>query len=342
MVSLPEHLSPVVSFGELLIDFVPSTNGLHLSDVPTFHRVAGGAPANVACAISRLGGRARMISKVGQDAFGDFLHQTLANEGVDVAQTLLRTPDARTGLAFVSLRADGERDFLFYRSPAADMMIRAEEVTEAMVADASIFHFGSVSLVSEPSRQATRSAVARAHKCGALISYDPNVRLNLWPDAIGARHLILDLMEHAHLVKLSEEEVVFLTDETDIALGVQTILAHGPRVVVVTLGSRGCRLFTAQHDIFVPGFAVQAIDATGAGDGFVGGLLYRIAMASVTPQTITSYFDDDTLSVATLQFANAVGALATTRRGAIPALPTLSEVQTLLDRTNTANEKGMP
>jgi fructokinase len=138
----------VVCLGELLIDFVPEENGLALADVGVFRKAAGGAPANVAAAVAKLGGSSRFIGKIGNDPFGAFLKRTLAEAGVDAA--VVETSEAKTGLAFVSLRQDGERDFLFFRDPSADMLLRADEIKDAWLADAAIFHFGSVSLISEP------------------------------------------------------------------------------------------------------------------------------------------------------------------------------------------------
>jgi fructokinase len=320
----------VVCLGELLIDFVPDTNGQALSDVSGFRRAAGGAPGNVAAAVARLGGTSRFIGKVGEDPFGDYLQQTLAEAGVDVSTTLLRTSVAKTGLAFVSLRADGERDFMFYRSPAADVLLCADEVDDRALADAAVFHYGSVSLIEDPCRTATEEVAQRARRMGAIVSYDPNVRLPLWSSAAAAREAIMARMHLADLVKVSEEEIVFLTGTKDIASGARQLLAAGPQVIVVTMGARGSRVITQQMDYAVPGFAVQAIDATGAGDGFVGALLYQLTQHGVNAAMLAATVADIPFIERTLRWANAVGALATTKRGAIPALPTRSEVDALL------------
>ncbi|MDF2717920.1 MAG: kdgK [Paenibacillus sp.] len=314
----------VVCLGELLIDFVPQSNGLPLSQVGTFHRAAGGAPANVAAAVAKLGGRSRFIGKVGRDPFGEYLHAAMKEAGVEPA--LVATDEARTGLAFVSLREDGERDFVFFRNPAADMLLRKDEVEDAWLRDAAIFHFGSVSLIAEPCRTATLDAARRARAHGALVSYDPNVRLPLWTNADFARRTILDQLPSADLVKVSEDEIGFLYGGVSIEEGARLMLGLGPRCVVVTLGSAGCRVFTQTGDITVPGVSVEPVDTTGAGDGFVGGLLWRLADAGIRADALGDALADPTFAVDALRFANAVGALATTKRGAIPALPTRSEV----------------
>ena len=176
----------VITLGELLIDFVSTRAGVSLEEAPAFEKAAGGAPANVAVGTARLGVTSAFLGKVGEDAFGRFLARTLKENGVDISG-LCFSREARTMLAFVSLQASGERDFEFYRSPSADILYTPEEVHTALLQQARVFHFGSISLISEPSRSATLYAVETARQAGALISYDPNLRLNLWADEHAAR-----------------------------------------------------------------------------------------------------------------------------------------------------------
>ncbi|NOU87389.1 carbohydrate kinase [Paenibacillus sp. LMG 31460] len=314
----------IVCLGELLIDFVPEVNGQALADVTSFQRAAGGAPANVAAAVAKLGGDARFIGKIGRDPFGDFLVRTLDEVGVHTA--VVQTDEAKTGLAFVSLRADGERDFLFFRDPAADMLLRADEVQAQWLEDAAVYHFGSVSLIAEPCRTATLDAARRARDFGALVSYDPNVRLALWPSADAARAEILAQLPLADVVKVSEEEVEFLLG-VDATTGAQQLLQRGPKVIIITLGPGGCRVVTARQDVVIPGQPVAAVDTTGAGDSFVGGMLYQLVALGAAPATIVDVLAETGAAEQVFAFANRVGAITTTRRGAIPALPTLAEVQ---------------
>lgn len=314
----------IVCLGELLIDFVPEVNGQALADVTSFQRAAGGAPANVAAAVAKLGGDARFIGKIGRDPFGDFLVRTLDEVGVHTA--VVQTDEAKTGLAFVSLRADGERDFLFFRDPAADMLLRANEVQPQWLEDAAVYHFGSVSLIAEPCRTATLDTARRAREFGALVSYDPNVRLALWPSADAARAEILAQLPLADVVKVSEEEVEFLLG-VDATTGAQQLLQRGPKVIIITLGPGGCRVVTARQDVVIPGTPVAAVDTTGAGDSFVGGMLYQLVSLGATPATIVDVLAETGAAQQVFAFANRVGAITTTRRGAIPALPTLAEVQ---------------
>ena len=311
----------VIACGELLIDFVSTESGVTLAEAPAFKKAAGGAPANVAVGVARLGYRAGFMGQVGDDDFGHFLADTLAEAGVDV-NGLRFSPEARTALAFVSLRKDGERSFMFYRHPSADMLWRPEDVDAAYAAGARIFHYGSISLIGEPSRSATLAALAHARRGGALISYDPNLRLALWPSAEAARAGMLAGWEHADLAKVSEEELTFLTGEVDMALAARKLWHERLKLLTVTRGALGATYFLADAAGEVPGFKVEAVDTTGAGDGFVAGLLAGLLDGGLR-------FERAVVETA-LRLGNAVGALTTTQRGAIPALPTRQAVMAFL------------
>ena len=304
----------VIACGELLIDFIPTTSGLPLIDTPGFLRAPGGAPANVAVGLARLGVSAGFMGKVGDDPFGRFLARTLQLDGVDTSQ-LCFDHEARTALAFVSLTAEGERDFMFYRHPSADMLWRPGEIDPAYVGAARVFHFGSISLIGEPSRSATLRAVDLARQAGALISYDPNLRLPLWPSADAARAGMMVGWRYADIVKVSEVEVEFLTGATDLERGIDQLWASGNlRLLVVTLGAEGCLWRTTAGRGRAPGFPVVTVDTTGAGDGFVAGMLAELLARGLVIE--------ETALPEVCRFANAVGALTTTVKGAIPALPT--------------------
>lgn len=320
-------MAHIVCLGEALIDFVADVHGVSIQDCPGFRKAAGGAPANVAAGVARLGGSAAFVGKVGDDPFGRYLERTLAACGVDT-RPMRFDPDARTGLAFVSLMEDGERDFVFYRHPSADMRLRPDELPSDLFDGARIFHFGSITLISEPSRSATLSALRRARSAGCRISFDPNLRPPLWPSLDQAREQILATIPLVDLVKVSEEEAAFLVGacpETGGATGAaRRILEMGPSLVCVTEGAGGSS-FTYGGEVGVaPGFPVQAVDTTGAGDGFVAGLLLRLAEL---PQ---GWWLDTSDIHRALIFANAVGALTCTQKGAIPALPDLPAVERLL------------
>lgn len=312
----------VVTLGELLIDFVPTVSGVTLIEAPAFKKAAGGAPANVAAGLAKLGVSCGFFGKVGDDGFGHFLKQTLEEVGVNT-NGLIFSSQARTMLAFVSLTAEGEREFLFYRHPSADMLYSPEEVDYAQLKTAKIFHFGSISLISEPSRSATLAAIATARENGIIVSYDPNLRLSLWPDAESAKTGMMSVWEFADLIKVSDDELKFLTGLTDIESAVKNLWTDNLRLMVVTFGKTGCAYFKPEFHGEVPGFQVTPVDTTGAGDGFVAGLLKGLL-------TYPQAWEDEAQLRQVCRLANAVGALTTTSRGAIPALPTLEQVNAFL------------
>ncbi len=315
-------MANVVCMGEALIDFVPAEVGVPLVEASAFKKAPGGAPANVAVGLSRLGVETAFMGKVGDDVFGRFLAHTLEDNGVDT-KPLLFSQAARTALAFVSLTAEGERDFMFYRHPSADMLFETAEVDEQSIRKAKIFHYGSISLIGEPSKSATLHAVEIAQDAGLLISYDPNLRLPLWPGEEAAREGMMLGWEHAQVIKASVEELHFLSGDMDLARSVRQLWHPALKLLVVTLGKDGCHYFIENADKHIPGFKVDSIDTTGAGDGFVAGLLKKLLEH---PDT----WNDEVRLEKVLVFANAVGALTTTKLGAIPALPEASEVDEML------------
>lgn len=312
----------VVCFGDLLMDFVPMESGLDFADLPTFKPVPGGAAANVAVGLSKLGKKSGFLGKVGNEPFGDVLIDTLKREGVETG-SIRQDSRARTALAFVTLTKDGERDFMFYRHPSADMLFHPDDVDLAAIDQAGIFHFDSISLASQQPRETALFSADRAKAGGKLISYDVNLRLPLWEKAADARDGIIEGMKRADVVKLSDEELDFLTGSTA-PEGIRKHLWHdGLRLVVLSLGQAGCLAMTPRGDIAVPSFKVDVVDTTGAGDGFVSGLLSGIVDDDAV-------LDDDTALTDLCRMANAVGALTTTARGAIPSLPTRRQVEKLM------------
>jgi fructokinase len=204
------------------------------------------------------------------------------------------------------------------------MLLEPDDIDVAWLGAAKMLHYGSISLISEPSRTATLSAVEAAIERGLLISYDPNLRLNLWPSADEARRGMLDGWEFAHVAKVSREELTFLSGEDDFEAGAKALWHDTLRLLVVTDGAKGCYYVTAQSQGHVPGYSAQPVDTTGAGDGFVAGLLAGLLEHDQA-------WDDELSLTEVLRFANAVGALATTKRGAIPALPTRDQISELVN-----------
>ncbi|CDY38879.1 BnaA03g13000D [Brassica napus] len=320
----------VVCFGEMLIDFVPTVGGVSLAEAPAFKKAPGGAPANVAVGVSRLGGSSAFVGKVGDDEFGRMLAEILRLNNVDNSGMRF-DHEARTGLAFVTLRGDGEREFLFFRHPSADMRLLESELDKNLIQKAKIFHYGSIGLIEEPCRSTQLAAMKIAKASGSLLSYDPNLRLPLWPSEEAARKEIMSIWNLADVIKISEEEITFLTggdDPYDDEVVLRKLFHPNLKLLVVSEGPNGCRYYTQEFKGRVGGVKVKAVDTTGAGDAFVSGLLNSLA------SDLTLLNDEKKLREALL-FANACGAITATERGAIPAMPTMDAVQDLLSSSRS-------
>ncbi|KAI3909914.1 hypothetical protein MKW98_012968 [Papaver atlanticum] len=315
-------MADIVSFGEMLIDFVPDVSGVSLAESTGFLKAPGGAPANVACAITKLGGTSAFIGKFGDDEFGHMLVNILKKNGVN-SEGVCFDKDARTALAFVTLRKDGEREFMFYRNPSADMLLKESELNMGLIKKAKIFHYGSISLITEPCRSAHIAAVKAAKEAGVLLSYDPNLRIPLWPSPEAAREGIKSIWNTADFIKVSDDEVEFITQGPSDEKNCLSLWYEGLKLLVVTDGDKGCRYFTKNFKGSVKGFAVNTVDTTGAGDAFVGSLLCSLAKDP-------SLYEDEGKLKETLTLANACGAICTTQKGAIPALPDIAAAQKLI------------
>jgi fructokinase len=315
----------VVAHGELLIDFVPTVAGVSLAEAPAFKKAPGGAPANVAVGVARLGGNAAFVGKVGDDEFGSMLADVLKDNNVNV-KGLRFDPHARTALAFVTLKKCGEREFMFFRNPSADMLMVPAELDERLIRQSSVFHYGSISLISEPSRSTHMAAMKIAQESGSLMSYDPNLRLPLWPSPEAAREGILSIWSEADIVKVSDEEVKFLTNGGDDKRDevVMTLWHEKMKLLLVTDGPDGCRYYTPGFKGRVNSFKVATIDTTGAGDAFVAGLLHQLANNK-------DLLSSESALKSALHFACACGAITTTERGAIPAMPDKPSVEKFME-----------
>ncbi len=319
----------LITLGEALIDLPSTQSGVSLADAPSFAKVPAGAPANVAAAAARLGLQTAFITKVGDDSFGDAILQTFAARGVDVSQAR-KDPAGRTGLAFVSLREDGERDFLFYFDVARDLALRVDELDMAYLQSARAFHYGSISLIAEPSRTTTLTAARAARAAGLLVSYDPNLRPRLWPDEDTMRRVALAGFAEAAIAKVSAEELpVLVPDAWELPEAMREPSAVGRllethpnlRLVCVSHGERGSAAHDRRNVWHVPGFKVRAIDATGAGDAYMAGLLAFLLRQGPDMEGTLKYIS--TVIKDALTYANACGALAATEHGA--AMRSISE-----------------
>ncbi|MGM0875984.1 MAG: carbohydrate kinase family protein [Bacillota bacterium] len=324
-------MAGLFSIGEVLIDFIPAQKGKALKDVISFERAPGGAPANVAAAVSKFGGNASMITKLGVDAFGDFLVETLNEVGVNTDH-VFRTNEANTALAFVSLKEDGERDFSFYRNPSADLLLTEEEIDKNWFSEGDILHFCSVDLVESPMKQAHSKAIRLAKEKGAIISFDPNVRLPLWEDPEDCRNTILQFIPEAHIVKISDEELAFITGLTNEEEAINSLFVGDVKAVIFTRGSQGADLYVNGECYRSSGYRVSVQDTTGAGDAFIGGFLYKLLEKKASVTQLITILQEENQDI--LSYANASGALTTTGKGAISSLPIKEDIYRLIKQYN--------
>lgn len=309
----------VAALGELLIDFTPG--GISQSGNVLFERNPGGAPANVLSAVSKLGGKGAFIGKVGDDQFGIFLKNVLEKHGIET-RGLKFSKEVNTTLAFVHLDEHGDRSFSFYRKPGADMMLSPEDLDFDIIDEAKIFHFGSLSMTNEPSKSATKAALEYAKSKGKIITYDPNWRPALWKNDETAKETMLFGLQYADILKISEEELEFLVGTKDVFDGSRQLLDKGVKIVVVTLGPKGCFYHCAAGSGYLSTYDTKVVDTTGSGDSFFGALIYQISRYDGKIDTIRQ----DELEQM-LDFSNAVGSLCATKRGAIDAMPAIDEIE---------------
>lgn len=314
----------IVALGELLIDFTEA--GYSAGGRRLFEQNPGGAPANLLTAASHMGYRTSFIGKVGADMHGELLKQTLEAEQI-ATDALVMDENYFTTLAFVAINDNGEREFSFARKPGADTQLKKSELDSSLLENCKIFHFGSLSLTADPSREATLEAVRIAKQAGALISYDPNYREPLWKDRQTAVAGMKSVIPQVDVMKVSDEEALLLTGAPDCETAADLLLAMGPQLVAVTLGKDGVLLAASEKKEVISGFKVEAVDTTGAGDSFWGGFLSGL-LALGRHQAELSW---DEIRDCALQ-GNAVAALCVQKRGGILAIPTLQEVQELLNR----------
>lgn len=309
----------VVALGELLIDF--TSQSIDADGYPTMAAHPGGAPANFLAALAKFGAKTAMIGKVGDDAFGEMLLHTLHSAQIDVSGMVVDS-NVFTTLAFVTLAPDGDRTFSFARKPGADTQLSPEEINFSLIDAAQVFHFGTLSLTSEPSRTATYWAVSYAKSKGKCITYDPNFRIPLWDDLVEAKRQILWGLSQADVVKISEEEVEFLF-QLDAAEGAKYILEHyGVQLVFVTCGANGCYFANRNGSGHVPGLpGIRAVDTTGAGDIFGGSAVWKLLQIGKMPGELT---ESEMADVA--GFACAVAGLSTTKHGGISSIPEYGDV----------------
>ena len=313
----------VVALGELLIDF--TQNGISEQGNPLLEANPGGAPCNVLAMLQKLGKSTAFVGKVGNDMFGRQLREVVGKAGIDLTD-LVMDPAAHTTLAFVQTFANGDRDFSFYRDPGADMLLTANEVPEDVIAQSRIFHFGTLSMTHPGVREATKKAVACAKDAGVLVSFDPNLRPPLWASLEDARTQISWGLSQCDVLKIADNELEFMTGQTDFDKGAAILLEQHPniRVLNVTAGADGSYSYYGGRRVFVPAVKLGGtIETTGAGDTFCASVLNFVLEHGADNLT-----EDDLINM--LRFANAAAYIVTTRKGAIRSMPERDEVESLL------------
>ena len=318
----------ILCFGEALIDMHGEGTDGH-GFARQFLPFAGGAPANVAVAVAKLGSHARFAGMLGMDRFGDFLLHSLQQAGVDTTD-VTRTGEANTALAFVTLDGRGERSFSFYRPPSADLLFRAEHFRAETFDNTAIFHICSNSLTDPELAAATLEGMQRARRAGALVSFDLNLRPALWPQGSEPRAQAWPALHLADVVKLSAEEFDWLAIDGEQAL-LDSLWSGHTRLLVVTDGAHPLRWYHPDADGELPCYNVPMVDSTGAGDAFVGGLLQQLVHQAVTPNNLDGWIGTLPRLHAALRYASACGAVAVTRHGSFAAMPNTDEVEHFME-----------
>lgn len=308
----------VIAMGELLVDF--TENGISEQGNPLMEANPGGAPCNVLSMLQNLGKKTAFIGKVGQDAFGRMLIDALKVQGINTDH-LLVDEEVPTTLAFVHTKKDGDRSFSFYRNPGADMMLRWDEIDEKSLSDTKIFHFGTLSMTDEQIADATKRAVEKAKEDGAVISFDPNLRPPLWKKLEDAKQQMWYGISQCDILKISDDEIAFLTGKEDIDAGIAEILKkYSPTLICATMGKHGSKAYYNGKSVFcAPYLREDTIETTGAGDTFMACVLNV-----VLEKGIDALMKDDLSDM--LDFANAASSIITTRKGALKVMPQKEEI----------------
>ena len=312
----------VTALGEFLIDF--TENGKSNQGNSLFEANPGGAPCNMLAMLTKLGHETAFIGKVGNDFFGKQLKEALEETGID-STWLQMDEEVHTTLALVHTFEDGDRDFSFYRNPGADMMLTEDEIPEELIENSKIFHFGTLSMTHEGVRAATKKAICLAEKDGALISFDPNLRPPLWKSLDDAREQVLYGLGHCQILKISDNEIQWLTGKDDYTEGVQWILErYEIPLILVSMGKEGSRAYYKGMIVeSAPFLQENTVETTGAGDTFCACVLHYICehgLSDLTKENLKEM----------LVFANAAASLITTRKGALRVMPRKEEVEALL------------
>ncbi|MDO6426014.1 carbohydrate kinase [Thalassotalea sp. 1_MG-2023] len=307
-------MKPVICFGEALIDFLNvDVQQQDKLSIKSYRQFPGGAPANAAVAVAKLGGKAHFVGQVGKDAFGDFLITSMCEYGVDVSFTY-QHPTAPTALAFVMLDKDNDRSFSFYRDNSADVIFSANQIDSAWFTNKSIFHFCSNTLTTQLITESTQQAIKIAKQHSALLCFDVNLRHNLWAEGYANKERVQTFIMQADVLKFSAEELEYLADGFT-AKYIQACIANGCKLLVITDGGSTVRYITPYGDYRCEPPVVEVADTTGGGDGFIGALLFMLSLIDNFDLTL----QDELLLKNIINFACGCGGIAVSEQGAFPA-----------------------
>ena len=311
----------VTALGELLIDF--TENGLSPQGNPLLEANPGGAPCNVLAMLSKLGHRTAFVGKVGADIFGKRLRKVITDVGIDTTG-LVDDPVVYTTLAFVHTKADGDREFSFYRNPGADMMLTSADVKEELLLGCRVFHFGTLSMTTEDGKKATEDSIDVAKHAGALISFDPNLRAPLWESLAIAKERTIYGLEHCDILKISDNEIEWLTGERDYKKAAERLKAkYDIPLILVSLGKNGSMALSNSFFAEWPAYRVDTVETTGAGDTFHACVLHYILKNGFRDYKKAELEE-------MLRFANGAAAIITTRKGALAVMPEKEEIEALI------------
>lgn len=316
-------MSRLLAIGEALIDFIPTQSGKTIARVEGFQPKVGGAPANVCGAYTKLGGEAYMITQLGKDPFGDKIVEEFEKYHIGT-DYILRTDKANTSLAFVALGEHGSREFSFYRNPGADMLYEPEELKREWFEQADILHFCSVSLGDFPMKEAHKKAVSYAREHHMIVSFDPNLRFPLWKSKEKLKAAVDEFLGMADILKISEEELEFITGTVDIKEALPILFRGEVKLVVYTKGAQGAEVYTKNAKAQAEGIPVEAIDTTGAGDGFIGSFLYCLSQAGAVREELINLTSEQLHDY--VDFAVKFSALSVKKEGALSSYPLMEEV----------------
>ena len=316
-------MKKLLAIGEALIDMIPMEKG-KIMNVESFSPKVGGAPLNVCGAYSKLGGSSSIITMLGNDPFGDKIIKELETYGINT-DYVKRTDLANTSLAFVALDENANREFSFYRKMGADMLLSEKDINQVWFSDTYALHFCSVSLGNFPMKKAHDQALLIAKNQGLIVSFDPNVRLPLFDDHEYLKNVIIDYIQYADILKISEEEVEFIFGNKNIDENLDFIFNQGVKLLIYTLGKDGATAYTKYVKVHVDGVEVSAVDTTGAGDGFIGCLLHQLSKDGIELDELEKLGENQIKKY--LNYANQFCAISVTKEGAIASYPTFEQMK---------------